>query len=355
VGASAEAAAAEAEAVVVVAAAADADRNQLRDHYRKREMSMRAIRTLHVLAIASLAAAGLGPAVLNAQSGSAAPPASVSAFDTPQQAADALINAADRFDVRAIEQLFGPADESIVLSGEYAQDRQRAKEFAAMAREKNSVSIDPKTSSRAFLLVGNDEWPFPVPIVKRGMKWSFDAKAGREELLFRRIGAKELDAIAICRGYVEAQHEYALKKRDGYDVNQYAQRIISTPGKQDGLAWQKPDGTWDGPIGEAIARAIEQGYKDRTEPYHGYFFKVLKGQGPAAPLGQLDFVINGAMIGGFALAASPAEYGITGVKTFIVSHDGVVYQKDFGKATADEFAKLERFNPDPSWTPVAED
>jgi len=135
-------------------------------------------------------------------------------------------------------------------------------------------------------------------------------------------------------------------------VNQYAQRIISTPGKQDGLAWQNPDGSWGGPIGEKIARAIEQGYSPSAEPYHGYFFKILKGQGPAAPLGEMDFVVKGLMIGGFALVAAPAEYGVTGVKTFIVSHDGIVYEKDLGPATLSEFAKMERFNPDSSWKVV---
>ena len=135
-------------------------------------------------------------------------------------------------------------------------------------------------------------------------------------------------------------------------MNQYAQRIISTPGKQDGLAWQNADGTWGGPIGENIARAIEQGYTSRSEPYHGYFFKILKGQGPAAPLGEMDFVVKGVMIGGFALVAAPAEYGVTGVRTFIVSHDGVVYEKDLGPNTLDEFKRMELFNPDKSWTPV---
>jgi hypothetical protein len=145
-----------------------------------------------------------------------------------------------------------------------------------------------------------------------------------------------------------------MKARDGYDVNQYAQHIISTPGTQDGLAWQNADGTWDGPIGEAVANAIAKGYSKRTEPYHGYFFKVLKGQGPAAPLGQMDFVVNGAMIGGFALIAAPAQYGLTGIKTFMVSHDGVVYEKDLGPSTLDQFATLDRFNPDRTWRPVVE-
>jgi hypothetical protein len=212
--------------------------------------------------------------------------------------------------------------------------------------------VDSKSGNRAFLLIGNENWPFPVPIVRRGDRWSFDARAGRQELFYRRIGANELDAIKICHGYVEAQREYALQKREGYDVNQYAQRVISTPGKQDGLAWQNRVGVWGGPVGEKIARAIEQGYTNRAESYHGYFFKILKGQGPAAPLGAMDYVIKGLMIGGFALVAAPAEYGETGVQTFMVSQDGVVYQKDFGPTTLEEFRKMERFNPDKSWTPV---
>jgi hypothetical protein len=284
-----------------------------------------------------------------------APAAAVTTFDSPQQAAAALIDAAERFDVGVLDQLFGPAGHDIVFSSDSVQDRQRANEFAAQAREKAKVTIDPKRTSRAFLLVGDEDWPFPVPIVKRAGKWSFDAKAGRQEILYRRIGSNELDAIAIARGYVDAQHEYALQKREGYDVNQYAQRIISTPGTQDGLAWQNPDGTWGGPIGENIARAIAQGYTNRAEPYHGYFFKVLKGQGPAAPLGQMDYVMNGVMIGGFALVAAPAQYGVTGVKTFIVSNDGVVYQKDFGAKTLDEFKRMERFNPDSTWEVVGEE
>jgi hypothetical protein len=275
-------------------------------------------------------------------------------FDSPERAADALVAAATKYDVNALEQIFGPEFKNVVLSGESAQDRQRAAEFVAKAEEKKQVSIDPKTRTRAFLLVGNDDWPFPIPIVKRGTKWSFDTAAGRQEMLYRRIGANELDAIAISRGYVEAQHEYALKPRNGYDVNQYAQRIISTPGTQDGLAWQNGDGTWGGPVGEKVAKAIAQGYSS-GEPYHGYFFKVLKGQGPAAPLGQMNFVINGVMIGGFALAAAPAEYGKTGVKTFIVSNDGVVYEKDLGPTTREQFMKMERFNPDVTWKPVAQD
>lgn len=276
-------------------------------------------------------------------------------FGTPQQAADALVDAAGKFDEAALMQIFGPDGDDIIFSGEVAQDRQRALDFAVKAKEKKSVSVEPRSGNRAFLLVGDEDWPFPVPLVKRGDKWSFDSKAGRQELLYRCIGANELDAIQICHGYVEAQQEYALRKREGYDVNQYAQRIISTPGKQDGLAWQNADGTWGGPIGEKIAMAIQQGYSSKAEPYHGYFFKILTGQGPAAPLGEMDYVVKGVMIGGFALVAAPAEYGVTGVKAFMVSDDGVVYEKDFGIASLDNFATMKHFNPDRSWNPIAED
>ena len=279
----------------------------------------------------------------------------VRGFDTPQQAADALVNAADKFDEVGLMQMFVQDGDDIVFTGEIARDRQLALDFAAKAKEKKSISVDPRSGNRAFLLVGDEDWPFPVPLVKRGNKWYFDSKAGRQELLFRRIGANELDAIQICHGYVEAQQDYAFRKREGYDVNQYAQRIISAPGKEDGLAWQNADGTWGGPIGEKIALAIQQGYSSKAEPYHGYFFKILTGQGPAAPLGEMDYVVEGVMIGGFALVAAPAEYGVTGVKTFMVSNDGVVYQKDFGITTLDNFATMKRFNPDSSWSPVVEE
>jgi len=275
-------------------------------------------------------------------------------FSTPEAAADALVTAAEKFDMAALTEIFGVEGADVVFTGEVPQDRAHAADFATEAHQKKSISLDPKTGDRAFLLVGNEDWPFPVPLVRRAGKWFFDAGAGRQELRYRRVGANELDAIGICEGYVEAQDEFALRQRQLYDVNQYAQRIVSTPGKKDGLAWQNPDGSWGGPVGENIARAIEQGYTSAAEPYHGYFFRILKGQGPAAPLGQMDFVVKGIMIGGFALVAAPAEYGVTGVHTFIVSHDGVVYQKDMGPATLAEFENMDRYNPDDSWVPVPE-
>jgi hypothetical protein len=273
-------------------------------------------------------------------------------FKTPQEAADAFIQATASFDAPALTQILGPHGEDLVSSEDQVRDKNLATEFAAKAREKNSVVIDPKNPDRATLVVGNDNWPMPIPLVKRNGVWLFDTKAGRQEVLYRRIGSNELDAIEICRGYVDAQHEYALEKHDGAEVNQYAQRVISTPGKHDGLVWRNADGTLGGPIAENIADALQQGYTDKSKPYHGYFFKILKGQGPAAPLGRMDFVVEGAMIGGFALAAAPAQYRVTGVKTFIVGYDGVVYQKDLGPDTLKLFQSMELYNPDKTWQPT---
>jgi Protein of unknown function (DUF2950) len=307
-----------------------------------------------------LSIALLGLFVSNAgaqtQTSTAATPSTAKArmFATPQQAADALIDAAEKYDVAALEDIFGPDGRDIIRTGEEVQDRETARAFAAQAREKKSVVVDRRNRNLAILSIGPEDWPFPVPIINRGGKWSFDAKRGRQEILYRRVGRNELDVIQICRGFVEAQHEYALTKRDKSGVNQYAQKLISTPGKQDGLAWQLEDGSWGGPAGEKVASALARGYTAKGEPYHGYFFKVLKGQGPAAPLGEMYFLVKDIMIGGFALVASPAEYGVTGIKSFIVSHDGVVYEKDLGPNSLTIFRQMELFNPDKTWSPVQE-
>src|SRR6516164_5417757 len=270
-------------------------------------------------------------------------------FNTPKEAADSLVQAAASFDIPALKEILGPDAADIVSSEDPVSDKNRAAAFAAKAKEKSSVGTDPKNPNQAILTVGNDDFPLPIPIMKKQGKWMFDTKIGREEILNRRIGSNELDAIAICRGFVEAQQEYAQEKHDDAKVNQYAQRIISTPGKHDGLAWQNPDGTWGGPVGEAVARALEQGYSKQGQPFHGYYFKVLKGQGPNAPLGQMDFLVKGAMIGGFALAAAPAQYRVTGVQTFIVGPTGVVYQKDLGPDTLKVFQSIDKYNPDKTW------
>ena len=276
-------------------------------------------------------------------------------FATSQEAADALIAAAASNDLSALKEIFGKDGEDLVVSSDPVQDKNRAEEFSEQAREKKAVVPDAKNPNLAILQIGDEDWPVPIPIVRnKSGKWFFDSKAGRKEILYRRIGGNELDAIQVCRGYVEAQHEYALEKHDGSSLNQYAQKVISSPGKQDGLAWRNADGTTGGPISEPIDRAISEGYTSKYEPYHGYYFKILKGQGPAAPLGQMDYVIDGVMIGGFALVAAPSNYRVTGVMTFIVSHDGVVYQKDLGPDTPELFQRMERYNPDKTWTPVDE-
>jgi len=301
------------------------------------------------------------PMMVAAQSQSAAPakaatpatPAALGkAFDTPQQAADAVIKAAADYEVDALMAIFGPDGKDFVSGGDPVQSKNNAVQFGKEAQAKNSISVSKSNPNQATLIVGDEEWPFPVPLIKKNGKWYFDSKTGRQNILYRRIGANELDAITVCRGYVDAQREYSLQIHDDSGVNQYAQKIFSSPGKQDGLYWKNADGTSAGPIGEAVAKALEEGYSTGKSGFHGYYFKILKGQGPAAPLGKIDYVIEGIMIGGFALVAVPAEYRVTGVKTFIVSNDGVVYQKDLGPDSLNIVKKMEFYNPDKTWRPT---
>lgn len=275
-------------------------------------------------------------------------------FDTAQEAADSLVQATAAFDVNALKEILGPDSADVVSSEDPVADKNRAVAFAEKAKEKMLLEADPKNSSQIFVTVGNDSFPMPIPIVRKKGKWSFDTKTGRKEILYRRIGANELDAISICRGFVEAQREYAQEKHDDSKVNQYAQRIISSPGKHDGLAWQNPDGTWDGPVGAGVARALEEGYSKEATPFHGYYFRVLKRQGRNAPLGEMNFVVDNAMIAGFALVAAPAQHRVTGVQTFMVGPTGVVYQKDLGPDTLKAFEKMDRFDPDKTWKPTGD-
>jgi hypothetical protein len=271
-------------------------------------------------------------------------------FETPQLAVDALVKAAQANDNAALLELFGPEGKDLVSSGDPVQDKNYLAAFVAKAREKQSVAVDPKKSSRAVMIVGSADWPLPIPIVKTKGKWYWDTKAGRQEILQRRIGANELDAIEECRGYVAAQKEYASTVHDSSGIHQYAQRIISSPGQRDGLVWRNADGTPGGPLGPEFAQAIEEGYSPKVKTgYHGYYFKVLTGQGRSAPLGELDYVIKGMMIGGFALIAVPVEYGVSGLKTFIVSHDGIVYEKDLGPDSLSIAKGIERYDPDKTW------
>ncbi len=270
-------------------------------------------------------------------------------FATAQEAADALIQAAGHDDANALVEIFGADGKNLVETGDEVQDKNGRASFAKLAEQQRVVAPSPSNKKEMILSVGDEGWPLPVPIVKQKGKWHFDAKKGHQEILDRRIGANELDTIEVCRGYVEAQKSYAKEIHDDSGMLQYAQRFISNPPKHDGLYWRNADGSAGGPIGEAIAKAMAEGYSSKTEPYHGYYYRVLKAQGPAAPLGALDYVVNGAMIGGFALVAWPAEYRVTGVQTFLINHDGVLYEKDLGTETQKIASAMERYNPDKGW------
>jgi hypothetical protein len=305
---------------------------------------------------ATLAAAlvvGLGTAAIGAAAASPAPTPQKT-FDTPKQAADALIQAAAANDTSALMEILGPDSKDIISSGDPVEDKNAIAKFAEGARAKTQIVVEPGNPKKATLVVGNDDYPMPIPIVQSGSKWRFDSQAGREEILTRRIGLDELAAITFLRGYVEAQKEYASEVHDGSGIHQYAQKIISTPGKHDGLSWWSDDHKPAGPIGDAIAKAMAEGYTTRGAPYNGYYFKFLTAQGASAPNGARDYIVKGVMVGGFAALAWPANYGVTGVQTFQVSHDGIVYQKDLGDDTAKLAAAIARYDPDKSWA-VTED
>ncbi|MGA2116747.1 MAG: DUF2950 domain-containing protein [Bryobacteraceae bacterium] len=273
-------------------------------------------------------------------------------FATPQEAVQATIDAAERNDTAALLRIFGPAGKDIVESGDAAQDKDSRAEFARSAHEKLQLDEDPLTPDRATFTVGEQEWPFPVPLIRRDGRWLLGSASGKLEILARRIGRNELNAMEVCRGYVEAQMDYASESRDGDGVLKYAQRIAGTPGKQDGLYLDgAPETLVSRAFAEAAAANQSAGGK-KPEPFHGYYYRVLKSQGPDAAGGAFDYVVSGKMIGGFALVAWPAEYGVSGVKTLLINHDGVVYEKDLGAGTAIEARQMTRFNPDKSWRPV---
>jgi len=224
--------------------------------------------------------------------------------------------------------------------------------LAEYYRDGLRIDTEPGNPDRATLIVGDNDWPFPVPLVRKSGQWRFDAAQGKTEILARRIGRNEITAIDVCRGYVEAQMEYAANDRDARGILTYAQNIISTPGKKNGLYWEgEPTNLVPKSFADAAAAMLpEQGKK--PVPYHGYYFHILKAQGPDAAGGAMDYVVNGEMIGGFALVAWPAEYGVSGIKTFLVSHHGVVYEMDLGPTTATLARAMTRFNPDKTWKAV---
>jgi hypothetical protein len=255
-------------------------------------------------------------------------------------------------DTKALQAIFGPEGKEIGSSPDKVQDKAEKDRFLKAYEEMNKLVKE--TESKMTLVVGEEEWPFPIPIVKMGGSWRFDTKAGKEELLNRRIGRNELNTIQTCLAYVDAQREYAMKDQDGDGLLAYAQKFGSTKGKKDGLYWEAKEGEEQSPLGLLAARAVSEGYTgrkpgDKPVAYHGYYYRILKAQGKNAAGGAYDYVVKGKMIGGFALVAYPAEYGSSGVMTFIVNHDGVVYEKDLGAETAKIASAMTKFDPDPTW------
>jgi hypothetical protein len=280
----------------------------------------------------------------------ASPARAQQVFQSSDEAAAALATAVKTGDKKEMLKVFGPDGEDIISSGDEVSDASYREKFTTAYDTKHAIVTEG--DKKAVLMLGAKDYPFPVPLVHRKTGWQFDTEAGREEVLFRRIGHNELDAMQTSLAYVDAQNEYADKDR-GAGPGVYAQRIVSSPGQKDGLYWPA-DGD-ESPFGELAAQASAEGYKVGAgpQPFHGYYFRILTKQGPNAPGGQLDYVVNGKMIGGFALVAYPADYGNSGVMTFIVNHAGTVYQKNLGPDTAELAKRITAFDPDKSWTKVS--
>jgi hypothetical protein len=275
-------------------------------------------------------------------------------FQSPQAAVDALVAAVKDGSTEKIVAVLGPDGERLASSGDDVADAGARQRFLTAYEEVHEAK---ESDGRAVLIIGKDEYPFPIPIVADAGAWRFDTAAGEEEILDRRIGQNELSAIQVLKAYVDAQHEYAEADRDGKGV-QYAQRLLSSEGKQDGLYWPTAENAPESPFGPLIAEARAEGYRktsDSPQPYHGYLFRILNAQGKNAAGGERDYVVNGRMLGGYGLIAVPAEYGNAGVKTFMVNQDGVVFEKDLGEETADEAGAISKFDPDASWAKVADE
>jgi Protein of unknown function (DUF2950) len=273
------------------------------------------------------------------------------AYRSPEEAAAALAAAVKTGTRSALLRVLGRDGQDIIESGDDVADAEARQRFLSAYEAKNSIKSEGNKT--ATLILGTDDFPFPIPLVNYNTGWEFDPAAGRREILYRRIGRNELDAIQTCLAFVDAQNEYAEKDRTGNGVGVYAQRIVSTPGKKDGLFWR--DDSDPSPLGEFAAKASAEGYKtggDRPAPYHGYYFRILTGQGADAPGGALNYIVKGKMVGGFGLIAYPAEYGNSGVMTFVVNHAGTVYQKDLGKRTAAIAKRIYLFDPDQTWKKV---
>ncbi|MGZ4999219.1 MAG: DUF2950 domain-containing protein [Methylomonas sp.] len=275
-------------------------------------------------------------------------------FQNPDDVAKVFLEALEENDKDQLLALFGSQDSELLSSGDEIEDKNNRLDFVNLAKEK--MVTEKLGEDKAIIHVGNTDWPFPIPLVKKADSWQFDTAQGRQEILNRRIGRNELSTVAAMRGYVEAQFDYANADRDGDGVSEYAQKLRSEPGKFDGLFWEAEEGQPQSPLGPLIAEARAEGYKlkdgsEKPSPYHGYYYRILTRQGPNAPGGKYDYVINGNMIAGFGLVAFPVQYGSSGIMTFIVNHQGKIYQKDLGPKTAETVEKMKEYNPDSTWEP----
>jgi hypothetical protein len=281
-------------------------------------------------------------------------PREESTFPTPEDAVSTLIDTVTGGDLEALVRLFGPEGRDIVSSSDPATGRRNQQVFLAAVAEQ--WRLEDHGADMKELIVGNEDWPFPIPLVRSGQGWRFDAAAGREEILARRIGRNEIAVIDVCRAYVKAQRAYARTGHDARPSGLYAQRFNSEPGRQNGLYWPSIQGQPRSPLGDLVAGASDEGYdlaaRRSSKPFHGYYFRILTAQGPAATGGDMDYVKNGDMRGGFAMIAWPGEYDATGVMTFIVNADGIVHEKDLGPDTASAASAITRYDPDATWRPV---
>lgn len=275
-------------------------------------------------------------------------------FASPSQAVHALVAAARSNNRTELLKIFGPAGQDLVSSGDKIADKEARARFVDHYNKANKIVLD--TKHKATLIIGTKEWPFPIPIVREGDSWHFDTQTGAQEILDRRIGRNELSAIAVCHSYVQAQRAYAADRESEQKSEAYARKFVSSPGEQNGLYWPARPGEKESPIGPLMASARAEGYggtkdikKGQHVPYHGYYYKILTRQGAAAPGGARDYLVKGQMTGGFALIAFPAKYGDSGVMTFIVNQDGMVYEKNFGPDTAAIAPSITKFNPDHTW------
>ena len=271
-------------------------------------------------------------------------------FPSPDAAAQSLVDALRSHDKERLRQALGPAGDDITSSGDPVSDRADAARFLSLYDARHRIQSEQNGVST--LLVGDDEWPFPVPIKKSDRGYVFDTASGREEILNRRVGRNELSAEQVCLAIADAQREYVRRRPMGGDLPEYARKIASDPGTKNGLYWQTAEGEEPSPLGPLVASATAEGYASSPRPYHGYHYRLLTAQGPHADGGATDYLVNGRLLGGFAIVAYPAQYGNSGIMTFMTNHDGIVYQRDLGPDTEKLAKRVVEFDPGPGWTRI---